>query len=90
MTRRVDISSTLSPRQNEVLRQAPDGWQRCELMGSMEALARRGLLDLRPKPGTEKSLMCSWQWRITAAGRVVREQGQNRMSESRQNHPEKT
>lgn len=53
------------------LKSAPNFWQ--NLIGdssTVDALKKRGLVDLRDRPG-ERGTMAGFQWRITDAGRDV-------------------
>lgn len=53
------------------LRRAPDDWQKLHSDGpSIDALRKRGLIELRDQPG-EAGPMAGFQWRITDTGRII-------------------
>jgi hypothetical protein len=60
----------LSKAMQEVLRRAPKDWQRVIPGPTIQALEKRGLVIVRDTP-SETGLMASFQWRITATGRVM-------------------
>ena len=62
----------LSSRMLLILHSAPERWMRIWHMDqfpTIEALERRGYVKIRSEAGT--SLMRSFQWKITPAGRVL-------------------
>lgn len=60
----------LSATMQQTLRSAPDFWRSVVPGPTVDALKKRGLIELRDKPG-EKGLMAGFQWRITETGREV-------------------
>lgn len=60
----------LSNAMQLMLKVAPECWRSISPGPSIEALRKRGLVELRDQPG-ETGAMAGFQWRITEAGRVV-------------------
>lgn len=65
-----DKAAPLSYRQRETMKKAPDDWADLPSgMGctnaTLEALEKRGLVETRIKPGTERNFYGRWQWRKT-------------------------
>ena len=52
----------------KLLERAPDDWHRvqAQCFPTVEALQKRGLVEMRPLPG-DNALLCAWQWRRAPA-----------------------
>lgn len=61
----------LSKVMQDMLRQAPNDWQRVSPGPTVCALEKRGLVILRDDPDKSEGIMRGFQWRITATGRVM-------------------
>jgi hypothetical protein len=62
------MTITLSDAMQRKLKSAPDYWANLTNDSpSVEALRKRGLVELRTRPG-ESGMMAGFQWRITEAG----------------------
>jgi hypothetical protein len=52
------------------LKSAPDFWCNVVPVPTVDALKKRGLIELRNNPG-DNGLMAGFQWRISATGREI-------------------
>lgn len=64
------MTISLSSAMQRTLKSAPDYWENAPASPSVDALKRRGLIEMRNTPG-EKGVMAGFQWRISETGREV-------------------
>lgn len=57
----------LSNAMQQLLKAAPDYWTSISPTPTVTALEKRGLVELRTRPG-ERGFMAGYQWRITETG----------------------
>lgn len=66
------MSIKLSDAMQRTLRWAPERWGKLTSDSpSIDALRKRGLIELRDVPGAASGALAGYQWRITETGRIV-------------------
>ena len=65
------MNNRISAPMQRTLRSAPDEWRKVIPAPSVEALEKRGLVEIRSDPKDSKPTMGGFQWRITEVGKVM-------------------